>query len=360
MNLSMAHAVLQRVSAAYKDAVRSWLGCVGPKILHNPRMTLDWNFLAVFNLQRNFTVDIDGMAEYWKSTERYWCKHCACYVRDTKLERQNHESTAKHQGALKRFLRDLHRGHEREERDKERARREIARLDGVVSGSASSSSVATGAGFSSTPSSSKPLAPSESELKRQREQLAELGVEMPSTFRPEMAMPGQWTVTNTRVIETKTDDGEQKVEAKAMGVRKREVDENDKEEEEAMQQLFKKPRRWGRDSKTAPQEDDAELDALLSGPILTRRLPEDDVAPKEEEDADAKRGDKLNIKTEDASDKDAVKREPDLDDNSIAAPPKSEELGLDPTVKTEAGVEEAAAPPTVVFKKRKPKPIRQT
>jgi hypothetical protein len=284
-------------------------------------------------------------------------------VRDTKLERQNHESTAKHQGALKRFLRDLHRGHEREERDKERARREIARLDGVVTGSASSSSAATGAGagFSSAPSSSKPSAPSESELKRQREQLAELGVEMPSTFRPEMAMPGQWTVTNTRVIETKTDGGDEKVEAKAMGVRKREVDENDKEEEEAMQQLFKKPRRWGRDSKAAPQEDDAELDALLSGPILTRRLPEEDIALKQEGDAETKNGDEFNMKAEDASDKDAVKKEPDLDESSIAvaAPLKSEGLGLDPAVKTEAGVEEADAPPAVVFKKRKPKPTRQ-
>ena len=51
------------------------------------------------------------MSEYWKSTPKYWCKHCGIYVRDTKLERTNHEATGKHQGALKRFLRDLHRGH---------------------------------------------------------------------------------------------------------------------------------------------------------------------------------------------------------------------------------------------------------
>ncbi|KAF5664470.1 formin binding protein [Fusarium heterosporum] len=273
------------------------------------------------------------MSEYWKSTPKYWCKHCQCYVRDTKLERQNHESTAKHQGALKRFLRDLHRGHERDEREKERAKQEIARLNGVVSGSSSE------AGPSSRPAPrAPPSAPTEASLKKQREQLAEMGVAIPSDFRPEMAIPGQWTVTNTRIIETKTEDEDAKIETRANGVRKREVTEEEKEEEDAVRSLFKKPRRWGRDSKAMPQQEDQELDALLSGSTFTSRpvKEEADIVKKEDDDATPEE----TVKTQDAE---AVKTEaPDIE----------------PLIKPEPEEAESGVP-TVVFKKRKPKGIRQ-
>jgi hypothetical protein len=274
------------------------------------------------------------MSEYWKSTPKYWCKHCQIYVRDTKLERQNHESTAKHQGALKRFLRDLHRGHEREEREKERAKQEIARLNGVVSGSSSE------AGPSSRPAPrAPPSAPTEASLKKQREQLAEMGVAMPSEFRPEMAMPGQWTVTNTRIIETKKEEDEDaKVETRANGVRKREVTEDEKEEEDAMRSLFKKPRRWGRDSKAMPQQEDQELDALLSGSTFAPRTVKEEAEDVKKEEDDATPD--ATVKTEDTE---AVKTEaPDVEP---LIKPEPEEA--------ESGVQ------TVVFKKRKPKGIRQ-
>lgn len=274
------------------------------------------------------------MSEHWKSTPKYWCKHCSCYVRDTKLERQNHEATGKHQGALKRFLRDLHRGHEREERDKERAQREIARLNGVVSGS-SSSSFASGSGTGSS-QATKPSAPTEASLKRQREQLAEMGVDIPTEFHPEMAMPGQWTVTNTRVIEHKP-EGEEKVEAKAAGVRKREVTEEQQAEEEAMRGLFKKPRKWGRDTKLMPNEEDKELDALLS--ISTFKPAEDSEDVKKED-----------VKEE--VEESAVKQE----DDTPKEPQIKAEPDAAPTIKTE---ESAEPGPNVVFKKRKPKNIRQ-
>ena len=281
------------------------------------------------------------MSEHWKSTPKYWCKHCQCYVRDTKLERQNHEATGKHQGALKRFLRDLHRGHEREERDKERAKREISRLNGVVTGSSSSAGPAGPVGpASAIPRNDKPLAPSESQLKKQREQLAEMGVAIPSDFRPEMAIPGEWTVTNTRVIETKPKE-EKSTESIATGVRKREVTEEEKEEEEAMSRLFKRPKKWGRDSKAMPLQEDKELDALLSGstfPLPKAEEPQDDV--KKEETTEE--GDK--VKTED----DAPATEPAV---------KSEALTKDPPIKSEEGTEPGLNP--VVFKKRKPKNIRQ-
>ncbi|KAL7914204.1 hypothetical protein GGI35DRAFT_237545 [Trichoderma velutinum] len=278
------------------------------------------------------------MSEYWKSTPRYWCKHCSCYVRDTKLEKANHEATAKHQGALKRSLRDLHRNHEREEREKERARQEIARLNGVVGGP--SSSGPSGA-------SGKASGPSESQLKSQREQLAALGVAIPTDFQPEMAIPGEWTVTKTTVIEEKDEaDGETKTEAKAIGVRKREETEEQKEEEEAMRGLFKKPRRWGRDSKTMPDDEDEDLDALLSTTMpLKTEAPENKGAVKKEEDAEDGESSEARIpKEEDVS----IKTDPDIPESSIKR---------EPMVKAEEAEESSGITP-VVFKKRKPKGIR--
>ncbi|KAK4156587.1 ankyrin repeat-containing domain protein [Chaetomidium leptoderma] len=143
------------------------------------------------------------MSEYWKSTPRYWCKHCSTFVRETGLERANHESTAKHQGAIKRSLRDLHRNADQKERDKERAKREVERLNGVVSGSRSGSGSGSHAPRPGTqPSGAPPQKQSaEAERQTQLEQLAELGVNIPTELRGTMAMVGEWTVTSTRVIE---------------------------------------------------------------------------------------------------------------------------------------------------------------
>ncbi|KAH7322991.1 hypothetical protein B0I35DRAFT_350518 [Stachybotrys elegans] len=286
------------------------------------------------------------MSEHWKSTPKYWCKHCACYVRDTKLERQNHEATAKHQGALKRFLRDLHRGHEREERDKERAKQEIARLNGVVAGSSSAASVSSS---QHAGPSTKPSLATEAQLKKQREQLAELGVAMPSAFRPEMAMPGEWTVTSTRVIDPA---GQEKVgetaEMRATGIRKREVTEEEKEQEAAVQGLFKKPRRWGRDSKALPHDEDKELDALLSGTLSSPKPKTEQPAVKSEDDATATGAGEVKKEEDDEANEYAIKQEAE-------AAAKQE---LEATIKQEPD-EAIHAASTVVFKKRKPKGIRQ-
>ncbi|KAG5750617.1 hypothetical protein H9Q72_005766 [Fusarium xylarioides] len=283
------------------------------------------------------------MSEYWKSTPKYWCKHCETYVRDTKLERQNHESTAKHQGALKRFLRDIHRNHEREEREKDRAKREVERFNGVVG----ASSAAVGPSSRLAPRVQQ-SAPTEASLKKQREQLAAMGVAMPSDFRPEMAMPGEWTVTNTRIIEAKTEEDEEaEVKARANGVRKREATEDEKEEENAVRGLFKKPRRWGRDSKAMPQQEDQELDALLSGstfiPRAVKEETDDTTDVKKEEDATPDTA----VKTEDATE---VKTE---DNTDVKTEPPAEPLIKPEPEEAESGVQ------TVVFKKRKPKGIRQ-
>lgn len=264
------------------------------------------------------------MAEHWKSTPRYWCKHCSTYVRDTRLERTNHEATARHQSAVKRSLRELHRGKETEDRERERAKREIERLNGVVSASSRGDAGAAG----------KSVAGGGDERKRQAEQLALLGVAVPETMRGDMAMAGEWTVTSTTIVEEKPDD--ENTEAKARGVHKRERTEEEKEHEEAVAGLFKKPRRWGRDSKTV--DGDGDLDALLSGGL--------EVKKEEAEDAeDAVKAEAPPVvKTEESSEEQPIPAE----DKSLV---KTEEDAQPPPA--------ADSTPVVAFKKRKPKNIRQ-
>ncbi|RDA90492.1 hypothetical protein CP533_3034 [Ophiocordyceps camponoti-saundersi (nom. inval.)] len=300
------------------------------------------------------------MSEYWKSTPRYWCKHCSCYVRDTKLERKNHESTARHQGAIQRSLRNMYREHEREEREKDRAKQEVARLNGLVSHGSGGGAASEATAAPQT----QPREATEAERQRQREQLAEMGVAMPEPLRGGMAMAGEWTVTSTRVI----DDEAGQVEAKATGVRKRdaaperqgddgEIDEEDRdEEEEAVRRLFKKPRRWGKDSKLAQGEEEArELDALLSGTVIelkprrgsqiTSANKVDD--PPHERAEEAKGGIKKEEETEtgeaEVEPAVSVKTEPDV---KVKEEPDMAAEGL-------AGADKA-----IVFKKRKPKGIR--
>ncbi|KAI0133817.1 hypothetical protein BJ170DRAFT_590825 [Xylariales sp. AK1849] len=284
------------------------------------------------------------MSEYWKSTPKYWCKHCQVYVRDTKLERNNHEATGKHQGALKRFLRDLHRGHEKEEKDKERVKREIERLNGVVGSS-------SGAGGSSSAAArAAPKAPAsgqEPQRQKQWEQLAEMGIDIPTELRRDMALAGDWQVTKTRIVDDtpKTDEnGNAKVEAIATGVRKRIRPEGEEELEEALKGLSKKPKKWGRDSRQAP-EDDAELEALLSGALPVKKEKVEDIGDgtvkKEEESLPVKK----ELSEDNQGIPDTIK--PEVADGDTAA--------LNVGEISEAGV----GLPVVVFKKRMPKKTRQ-
>ena len=216
------------------------------------------------NLFRGFRANSINMSEYWKSTNRYWCKHCSTFVRDTKLERANHEATGKHQGAVKRALRDLHRNADQKERDKDRAKREVDRLNGVVSGTSTGTSGASR--FGTKPGSGGHSAPaqeaSQAERQKQLEQLADLGVNIPTELRGDMAMAGEWTVTATKVVnpnKTAEDNDTAAADGRATGVkRERERTEEEKEQEDAIKGLFKK-RKWGVDSKTMPADEDAEL-----------------------------------------------------------------------------------------------------
>lgn len=313
------------------------------------------------------------MAEYWKSTPKYFCKHCEVYVADTKIQRANHERTAKHQVALKRFLRNIHREHEQGEREKERAKREVERLNGVVGSSSKPGAPSSSSSSASAAASNRPAKPGfgaglppppglpsvEEQRREQLEQLAAMSVAIPQEMRGELAMAGEWEVTASRVIED--DDGdeerEEKVEAKAVGVRKRERTEDEKEREEALRDLYKKPRRWGRDTKNMPADDDGDLDVLLSGgsSLLVKKQPKDDeeeLQPKREggeDDADA-------LHSTNPPEPAIKSEEPD---GNIPVTDSAATTVPDTAPKTEEQPTESPGGTGVVFKQRKNKAMRR-
>ncbi|KAI9782733.1 MAG: hypothetical protein M1839_004721 [Geoglossum umbratile] len=285
------------------------------------------------------------MSEYWKSTPKYWCKHCKTYVRDTKLEKQNHEATPKHQGNLKRFIRDLHRGHERDEREKQRAKDEVERLNNVVSGTAAGSSSHPAPPWRNkpatlpTPPTPRQITPAE--RKQQIAQLAELGVAIPDEFRGEMAMAGEWQTVSERVIE-RHEDEDVKPDAHSTGVRKRKLlgEGSDGEDGGTATKI-----NWGSTIKTHPGAGDDlhDLDALLrkkttiKGKDKAKQLT-GDVPPKDGH----------------PTDESFIKREDSERDEKIPRPPPEGSLKDDVEVKVEE-----PPPGEVVFKKRKSKNIRQ-
>lgn len=326
------------------------------------------------------------MSEYWKSTActsrsryrvltltiivqpKYWCKHCKTFVRDTKLEKTNHEATPKHQGNLKRFLRDLHKGHEREERDKQRAKDEVDRLNGVVSASASKGE---GAPWERRlaippPSVSANQQATPADRKRQLAQLAEMGVAIPEDFRREMAMAGDWQTTSERPVYE--NDFVKKEEAEDVkpgglnvGVRKRKF-EGQEEEEEAGETVVR--RGWGSTIRAypGPGGDEDDLSTLLQS--MKRVTREGEGLPalgsglsSQPEQADS------HVRKKDS--------QPGLDSPKIKGEEPAEpadSIGVQNTVPSTAFVEaplgslkQEEDPPDsgVVFKKRKAKPIRQ-
>lgn len=337
------------------------------------------------------------MSEHWKSTPKYYCKHCLTYVRDTKLERQNHEATGKHQGAVRRALNNLHRAANNQDRERERAKREIDRLNGIVTHNNNINLTGGGGGGKSTTTTTTSTSgngtQSKEERARQAEQLASLGVALPQEFRSELAMPGEWSVTSTTIVQAhKADGGDEEDEdddaeqaagmSKARGVHKRrERTEEQLEHEEAVKGLFKKPRRWGRDSRGLA-EGSEDLDALLTGGLVVKKKEEEedeeeqkdlkqeedqrpvkDERVKEEEEEDEESGD---VKKEDGNQ--TVKKEPEENIDPIPADVKAEdgkEAASPPLdgihIKTEDGerASQAADVPIVAFKKRKAKNIRQ-
>ncbi|KAI5206259.1 hypothetical protein E4T42_02743 [Aureobasidium subglaciale] len=269
------------------------------------------------------------MSEYWKSTPKYWCKFCSTYVRDTNLEKKSHEATPKHQNNIQRSLRDIHKKTERDDREKQRAKDEVARLNGLVAAKQGPSiSVASGSQLPAPKlKSTAPSGPaSVAERKRQMEQLAAMGVAIPEEFRRDMSIRGEWSTVSETPIYSKSvkPDADDEDDTKAFGVRKRKLDEEE-------QDLNMAPKAWGSRLKSYPPSkgnDEVDLDALLSSATT-----------------------KKEVKSEDNH---LLKKEGDADTTeSIAAIPDiSEGVAAESEVKPEPKADQDAP---VVFKKRKSK-----
>ncbi|ETN36483.1 uncharacterized protein HMPREF1541_08761 [Cyphellophora europaea CBS 101466] len=213
------------------------------------------------------------MSEYWKSTPKYWCKHCSAYIRDTAFEKRQHEATAKHQNNLKRFLRDIQNNHEHDEREKEKAKAEVERLNKVVgsAGPTATSSVASKPPATVRKTPAAPL--TATDQKRQWTQLAEMGIEVPDNHRAEMAMAGDWKVVSQA---TPKDNNAAQIDSLSVGVHKRKLDEQEQEDLESGTSPSAR-RVWGKSVRTYPGEDIQDLDNLLSGTIALKEKKEEDV-----------------------------------------------------------------------------------
>jgi hypothetical protein len=293
------------------------------------------------------------MSEYWKSTPSYWCKFCETYVRDTAGERRNHESTGKHQNNIQRSLRDLHKKQEREQRDQQRAKDEVARLNGLVGGKdPQAAGTKSGiAGLKNLGKSSAPEPPKMSaaaQRKAHAEQLVALGVELPEELKREVTGVGGWQTLSSSVVESDRPSGRTLADIKkeeeesssasaplSKGVHKRKAeDDEDARDEEAA------PKRkiWGNTLKTYPggraENEDEDLDALLSGVVKKPTQPTSGTVERATNQAEA---------SVDASSE--VKSEPTTQTDNSGE-----------TIKEEEPNESAVtAPPPVVFKKRKAK-----
>lgn len=278
------------------------------------------------------------MSEYWKSTPKYWCKHCNTYVKDTPFERKQHENTGKHQGSLQRFLNGIQKDHDRGERERDKTKAEVERLKRVVGNSVSTVTrhPAPTSLVSRASSSSSTL--SAADQKRQWAQLAEMGVAMPDSARAQLAVAGEWQ-TITRIAEESTPDP---VDLKlSTGVHKRRR-ESLEDTGEATDRI--RTHNWGTSKRIHPGEQTAhdDIDALLAASVKRvseSAMPEADVTPETKVEQDCPSTIDASLKVEQQSRE--IKREPGP--------------GQLPAGSDQNGAAESPAQQMPVFKKRKHK-----
>ncbi|KAJ5532839.1 hypothetical protein N7494_009391 [Penicillium frequentans] len=294
------------------------------------------------------------MAEYWKSAPRHWCKQCKIFIRDTPFEKTQHEASPKHQGSLKRFLRDIHKNNEMQQRETQRAKSEVERLRQAVSGESSASK---SEGKASAPAPAKRTAApanrpvSAEERKKQMAQLAEMGIAIPEEYRGDMALTGEWQT----VSETKLDVPEG---ARSIGIRKRKL-EGDEDEEggQIPEQYVSKG--WGSRMKTYPgaedDGDDGDLDALLASTkdLKKAKMEKEAVESKEQESSFS-----LAPKKEEDEPADSKAPAATVPDVEEPNPVKKEEAD-DSAIPMPSAAPESEEVPGVVFKKRKAKVMRK-
>lgn len=272
------------------------------------------------------------------------------FIRDTPFEKTQHEASGKHQGNLKRFLRELHRDNERQHRESERAKHEVERLRQTVAGGTFSGKDSDIPPWKKThiPPKNADRPVSVEERKRQMAQLAEMGVAIPEEFRGEMALAGEWQTLSEKVIGAE-ENGKQGSSATTMGVRrKRKLEGVDDEEDGDMERFVSKG--WGSRTRQYPPAvsgEDDDLDALLAS---TKEIKKDKGLGSET--------------VADGNDKESVTQIPAGDISAAHSEEVSDLKQNEPPIDTApatsgAKAESESKVPGVVFKKRKPKAIRR-
>jgi len=225
----------------------------------------------------------------------------------------------------------------------------VERLNKVVTGSpASPSDYNVATSRNPAPPSATPQA-SVAERKKQLAQLAEMGIAVPDEFRGEMAMAGDWKVISQRPVEETTSE-----DPLSVGVRKRKY-EGQEEEEEAGEVLAR--RGWGSTSKRYPGANVAEtpnLDALLSGVKSVKEDPALDVKEEAKEEPMVTASEQsISVGTSRIGVPEGTNPPPIMKEESTGP---SESV---PQPLQEIRMAEESLGTGVVFKKRKPKSIRE-
>lgn len=192
----------------------------------------------------------------------HWCKFCNTHVRDSAIERKNHDSSIKHQNNIQKSLRTLHKKKEIEDRDARRTKDELARINGIVDGKHKATS-----GIAKAPRVSAPVKVSNAGPVGQ-------GV-YPQTGN--IGMAGAWVATSTRIITPLVedpDDNEFKREGSASEEKHAEIKQESSLSEskkrrisnvEETSQPVRPKKSWGTELKSYPDTTDSidDLDALL-------------------------------------------------------------------------------------------------
>ncbi|KAK4865017.1 hypothetical protein LT330_001640 [Penicillium expansum] len=289
------------------------------------------------------------MAEFWKSAPRYWCKQCKIFIRDTPFEKTQHEASPKHQGSLKRFLRQIHNDNEQKQRDSQRAKTEVERLRQAVGGESSTDKDSVKGKAPPAPKTTERPA-SLDERKKQMAQLVAMGVAVPQEFRADMALAGDWQTTSETRIEVK-----QGLEGptKSVGIRKRKLEGEEEGDEHAPEPIVNKG--WGsrmRQYPGAPEEEG--LDDLFASTKDIKRTKT--FTPKVELDEQ----ETITVqptpitKTEDAPPKLEAQESKESIEVKTKEPTQS---SVEPVIEEKPQGEDAT--PGVIFKKRKPKAMRK-
>lgn len=157
------------------------------------------------------------MTEYWKSVGNYYCDYCKAFIRDDAFNRRNHEGSERHQNALKRQVRNIHKKHEQEARDQARTNRELAKMGAKVA------LVEKKQDSASRPVRAAPVAKKLNVGVRTKQEKVLEDAEVQRQMLAAQATAGQWEIVNgpgdatEQAVKKESQEDEDKAEMKPSG-----------------------------------------------------------------------------------------------------------------------------------------------